>query len=110
MNNTDRGLLFLSLCLTCFYFVFDEFFGQKRISQWAAMLTPDIPSIGQAVQTTINNFYDKAQKAVNNPEKAAEEKQKAKDKVEKDPAWKQNPDAQKDLEHLIDKFYGNPMT
>jgi predicted PurR-regulated permease PerM len=110
MNNTDRGLLFLALFITCFYFVFDEFFGQKRISQWAAMLTPDIPSIGQQVQTTINNFYNGVQKAMNNPEQAIQSKQQAKDKVQNDPAWKKNPGAQKELEKLIDKFYGNPMT
>lgn len=48
--NTDRGLLFLTLSLVCFWLVFDDFFGKKRLSTLAGYMSPSIPSLGDAVK------------------------------------------------------------
>jgi hypothetical protein len=39
----DRGLLFLTLALVCFYFVFDDLFGKGKIKGVAEAMAKGIP-------------------------------------------------------------------
>lgn len=93
--NTERGLLFLALCLGCFWLVFDEFFGNKRISAMAAKMTPNIPSVGDAV----SEFVDKQ---IEDPEEIIKGSEKAKDAIDKS---KNDKDTKKHLKDAVDHFY-----
>lgn len=48
--NTDRGLLFLTLSLVCFWLVFDDFFGKKRLSTLASYMTPQSGSLTDSIK------------------------------------------------------------
>jgi hypothetical protein len=49
----DKGLVFFTLSAVCFWLVFDDLAGKQRLSNIAAMLTPDIPGIGEVVKDKI---------------------------------------------------------
>lgn len=95
--NTDRGLLFLTLSLACFWLVFDEFYGNKRLSSLSSKLTPDIPSVGDAVKDTV-------EKAWNDTDQAQKSKEEAKTNIDKND--KIDSDTKKQLKDMVDHFYG----
>jgi phosphopantetheinyl transferase (holo-ACP synthase) len=95
--NTDRGLLFLTLSLTSFWLIFDEFYGNKRLSSLAAKLTPDFPSPVDAAKEAVA-------KAWNDEPAAQTAKEDAKKKIDKND--KIDSDTKKDLKDMVDHFYG----
>lgn len=76
MNDTNKGLLFLMLGLTCFWFVFDEFFGKKRLSNLAGLMTPSIPSLTDTISKSIDTALN------GDPKKKEKVKQEEKKKVD----------------------------
>jgi hypothetical protein len=64
---SDKGLLFFTLALVCFWLVFDDLVGKKRLSNIAQMLTPDFPGIGEVIK-------DKAKEATADEAKELNEK------------------------------------
>lgn len=49
----DKGLVFFTLAAACFWLIFDDIAGKGRISSLAAMLTPDIPGVGEVIKDKI---------------------------------------------------------
>lgn len=86
MNINDKGLLFFTLSLLCFWLVADDLVGKKRLSNIASMLTPNLPSVGGMVSDAVEDATKETAKDLN---KAApdvffdphdeKDKQKAKD-------------------------------
>lgn len=83
----DKGLLFFTLSLLCFWLVADDLVGKKRLSNIAGMLTPDLglPSM--------DDLKDKAKDAVEDATKET-----AKDLNKKAPDIFFDPNDKKDKE------------
>lgn len=52
----DKGLLFLTFALICFWLIFDDFMGKKRLSTFASKMTPQFstPTVAEAAKAAVN--------------------------------------------------------
>lgn len=89
--NTDRGLLFLILSLTSIWLVFDDFFGGKRLSNLANMLTPGGGGLPEVPHIPLED-----------KEKAEENRVDGKKWIDKQNI---NPKAKGSIKEAIDHFY-----
>lgn len=55
----DKGLLFFTLAAACFWLIFDDLTGKKRLSNIALMLTPDLPGIGEIASNVSKDVSEK---------------------------------------------------
>lgn len=49
----DKGLFFFTLSAICAYFIYDDFFGKKRVSHLALLMTPDLDEPLEAVKDKV---------------------------------------------------------
>ena len=61
----DKGLLFFTLSLVCFWLVVDDIVGGKRLSNIASMLTPNMPSVGDVVKDKVEDATAETAKDLN---------------------------------------------
>lgn len=65
MNVNDKGLLFFTLSLLCFWLVADDLVGKKRLSNIAGMLTPNLPSVGDMAKDAVEDATKETAKDLN---------------------------------------------
>lgn len=58
----DKGLVFFTLAAACFYLIYDDLWGKRRVSSLAAMLTPDLPGLGDWVEKKKETYRDNMEK------------------------------------------------
>jgi len=100
----DKGLLFFTLSLLCFWLVADDLVGKKRLSNIAGMLTPDLPSVGDMISDKAGELADAAKDKVEDATKeTAKDLNKKAPDVFFDPNDKK--DKQKAKDSAKDKVY-----